>query len=98
MVWASHPGLGLTVLDDAVTLTLQSEMLWQVGIDSETVSPEGVFFTDQGMVAVTPWGFVGWTPDEAARVIEDALAGLGSDMSELSVGSLRTPAPTRPLH
>ena len=74
VLWTRNPALSLTVDNGAVTFTMDGEMMWQVRMHLGAVTLEGLFFTDQGMVAVTPWGFVGWTAEDAGRVVDDVTA------------------------
>jgi hypothetical protein len=96
-IWSSNPALVLTVRKGSAELMLDDELLWRMAVDSRKVTVEGLFFADHGMVALTPWGYMGWTAEEFNRVLTEALSDIATDALDPLPDPLRVSASTR-LH
>lgn len=94
IIRARNSAIDLVEERNGVTFRLDGEALWQIHTDHGVIVLEGLFFTNQGMVAVTPWGFVGWTGEETRRVLEEVedlnpVALRGPQTASAPAGTLR---------
>lgn len=72
LVWSRSAALSLLVREGTVTLMLDGDILWQVSAGRDGIAIEGLFFSSQGMVMVTPWGYVGWSDADAVQLMDRA--------------------------
>jgi len=96
LVWSRSSALVLLVHEETVTLMLDGDILWQVSAGRHGIAIEGMFFSSQGMVMITPWGYVGWSDEEVLRLMDGAAAQAAT--SEAPEAILPPAHPPRLVH